>query len=62
MSLTKEMNPAKVAALGFKAMMEGEGDVIAGFANKLRAAAARVMPAEVAAEQHRKQTAPGTRE
>jgi short-subunit dehydrogenase len=58
----EKADPAKVAALGFKAMMEGEGDVIAGFANKLRAAAARVMPAEVAAEQHRKQTAPGTRE
>ena len=58
----EKADPAEVARVGFKAMMEGEGDVIAGFKNKLMAAAAHVTPASVLAEQHRKMAEPGTSE
>jgi short-subunit dehydrogenase len=50
-----------VAKTGFEAMMKGEGDVVTGWQNKLRAAMAHVMPAGRLAEQHRKLAEPGTR-
>jgi short-subunit dehydrogenase len=53
-------DPAKVAQIGFKAMMDGEGDVVAGLKNKLQTAVASVTPAAVLAEQHRKMAEPGT--
>jgi short-subunit dehydrogenase len=56
----KKQDPAEVARIGFKAMMDGEGDVVAGLKNKLQAAAAHVTPASVLAEQHRKMAEPGT--
>jgi short-subunit dehydrogenase len=56
----KKADPAKVASIGFKAMMDGDGDVVAGLKNKMQAAAAHVTPAGVLAEQHRKQAEPGT--
>ncbi|MYZ48228.1 SDR family NAD(P)-dependent oxidoreductase [Propylenella binzhouense] len=56
----KKDDPAYVAKLGFDAMMKGEGDVVAGWKNKMQVAAAHVMPAEMLAEQHRKMAAPGT--
>jgi short-subunit dehydrogenase len=56
----KKMDAAKVAKIGFKAMMDGEGDVVAGLKNKLQVAAAHVTPAAVLAEQHRKMAEPGT--
>jgi hypothetical protein len=49
-----------VAKVGFKAMMDGDGDVVAGWQNKLRAAIANVTPAAVLAEQHRKMAEPGS--
>ena len=52
--------PADVAKVGFKAMMEGEADVVAGFKNKLQAAMAKLTPSQVLAEQHRKMAQPGT--
>ena len=58
----KKADPVEVARIGFKAMMDGEGDVVAGFKNKLMAAAAHVTPASVLAEQHRKMAEPGTSE
>ena len=58
---TQKKQPAdEVAKLGFEAMMRGDGDVVAGWANKLRAAIAHVTPANLLAEQHRKLAAPGT--
>jgi len=58
---TEKKQPAdEVARLGFEAMMKGEGDVVTGWSNKLRAAIAHVMPSSVLAEQHRKTAAPGT--
>ena len=56
----KKMDPAKVAEIGFKAMMDGDGDVVTGWHNKLRAAIASVMPAGFMAEQHRKMAEPGS--
>ncbi len=56
----KKDDPADVAKVGFKAMMDGEGDVVAGFKNKLQATLANVTPASVLAEMHRKQAEPGS--
>ena len=49
----KKADPAAVAKTGFKAMLNGDGDVVAGWDNKLRAAIAHVAPAGVLAEMHR---------
>jgi len=55
----KKDDPAFVAKVGYEAMMKGEGDVVAGWKNKLQAAAAAVTPAGVLAEQHRRLAEPG---
>jgi len=49
----KKDDPGTVAKQGFEAMMKGEGEVITGWHNKLRAAIAHVMPADTLAEMHR---------
>jgi hypothetical protein len=41
-------------------MMNGEGDVVAGWKNKLQSAAALIIPSDVLAEQHRKMAEPGS--
>ena len=53
-------DPADVAQVGYDAMMRGEGDVVAGWKNKLQTAVANVTPAGMLAEQHRKMAEPGT--
>jgi len=53
-------DPADVARLGYDAMMDGKGDVVAGWKNKLQSAIANVTPSGVLAEQHRKMAEPGT--
>jgi uncharacterized protein len=53
-------DPAKVARIGFEAMLEGEGDVVAGAKNKLQSALANVTPSAMLAEQHRKMAEPGS--
>lgn len=53
-------DPADVAQIGFDAMMNGEGDVVAGWKNKIQSTLANVMPASVLAEQHRKMAEPGS--
>jgi short-subunit dehydrogenase len=55
-----KMDAAKVARIGFNAMMDGEGDVVAGLKSKLQAAVASVTPSAVLAERHRKMAEPGT--
>jgi short-subunit dehydrogenase len=55
-----KMDPNEVAKIGFKAMLDGEGDVVAGWKNKLQAAVAAITPSAVLAEQHRKMAEPGT--
>jgi short-subunit dehydrogenase len=57
---SEKMDPAEVARIGFKAMMDGEGDVVAGLKNKLQSAIASVTPSSVLAEQHRKMAEPGS--
>jgi len=56
----RKADPADVAKVGYRAMLKGEGDVVAGFKNKLQAAAAAVTPQNVLAEQHRKMAEPGS--
>ncbi|WP_369061977.1 SDR family NAD(P)-dependent oxidoreductase [Caulobacter sp. 73W] len=56
----KKDDPADVAKVGFEAMMKGEGDVVAGWKNKMQAAMAAVTPQSVLAEQHRKMAEPGS--
>jgi uncharacterized protein len=55
-----KMDPAEVARIGFKAMMDGEGDVVAGLRNRIRSAVATVTPSAALAEQHRKMAEPGS--
>ena len=55
-------NPTDVAETGFKAMMNGDGDVVAGWQNKLESALANVTPAAMLAERTRKQYEPGSAE
>lgn len=60
---TEKKQPAdEVARLGFEAMLKGEGEIVTGWQNKLRAAIARVLPPAVMAEQHRKMAQPGSAE
>lgn len=56
----KMMSPEDVAKVGYEAMMKGEGDVVAGFKNKLQAAMAAVTPDSLLAERHRQMAEPGT--
>ena len=53
-------DPADVAKVGFDAMMNNEGDVVAGWKNKLQSAVANVTPSGMLAEQHRKMAEPGS--
>ena len=55
-----KMDAGEVARIGFKAMMDGDGDVVAGFKNKLQSAVATVTPSAMLAEQHRKMAEPGS--
>ena len=56
----KKADPADVAKVGFKAMMDGDGDVVAGWKNKLQVAVANVTPSAVLAEMHRNMAEPGS--
>lgn len=55
----RKQSPEEVARIGFEAMMRGDGDVVAGWSNKLRAAISHVVPPSLLAEPHRTTTAPG---
>src|SRR3954464_8309241 len=56
----KKMDPGVVAVQGFDAMMNGDGDVVTGWMNKMRSAIANITPAGILAEQHRGMTEPGS--
>lgn len=58
----EKADAADVARDGWDALLAGEAQVVSGLKNKLTVAAARVTPASVLAEQHRKQAEPGTAE
>jgi short-subunit dehydrogenase len=49
---------AKVAKIGFNAMLKGEADVVAGFSNKVQVALAKVLPEQATAQLHRKLAEP----
>jgi short-subunit dehydrogenase len=53
-------DPADVAKIGFYAMLQGEGEVVTGWKNKMRAAAAAITPSGVLAARHEKMAKPGT--
>ncbi|MBS0659340.1 MAG: SDR family NAD(P)-dependent oxidoreductase [Verrucomicrobia bacterium] len=57
---SKKDDPSMVAEVGFQAMMDGEGDIVSGWKNKVQSAIANITPAEVLAEQHRKMAEPGS--
>ncbi|HKG61570.1 MAG TPA: SDR family NAD(P)-dependent oxidoreductase [Pyrinomonadaceae bacterium] len=57
---SKKDDPVDVAKVGYEAMMNGEGDVVSGFKNKVMTTVASVTPAGVLAEQHRKKAKPGS--
>jgi short-subunit dehydrogenase len=54
----RKADPAKVARIGFDAMLKGEADVVAGWMNKVTAVASKVAPAQVAAQMHGKLAEP----
>jgi short-subunit dehydrogenase len=56
----KKQSPEDVARAGFEAMMKGEGEIVTGWNNKLRAAISHVVPSSVLAEAHRREAGPGT--
>jgi short-subunit dehydrogenase len=58
----KKDDPADVARVGYDAMMNGEGDVVSGWKNKLQTAIANVTPATMLAHQHAKMAEPGSGE
>jgi hypothetical protein len=49
-----------IIAASVEAMMNGEGDVVSGFKNKVMTTVASVTPSSVLAEQHKKKAAPGS--
>lgn len=54
-----KMDPADVAKAGYRALMRGDGDVVAGLGNKVQAAMTAITPQSMLAEQHRKMAEPG---
>ncbi|MFO0663970.1 MAG: SDR family NAD(P)-dependent oxidoreductase [Polyangiaceae bacterium] len=56
----KKQPASEVAQTGFDAMMRGDGDVVAGWQNKLRVAMSLLMPSAAVAEMHRGLTEPGS--
>ena len=57
---SKKDDAEMVAKTGFDALMKGEGDAVAGFKNKLQAAATRVMSDSQLAGMHRGMAEPGS--
>ena len=55
-----KMHASDVAKTGFDAMMKGELKVVAGMANKMRAAMAHIAPDSTLAEMHRGMAEPGS--
>ena len=56
----EKMHASDVAKIGFAAMMSGELKVVAGFANKVRAAVAHIAPDSTLAQMHRGMAEPGS--
>jgi len=56
---SKKDDPAEVARIGFEGMMEGEGDIVTGWKNKLQSAVSAVTPSGALAEIYRRKAEPG---
>jgi short-subunit dehydrogenase len=56
----KKDDPAKVAKDGWTHMINGGGDIVSGWKNKLQAAAAHVLPHGVTASMHANMAEPGS--
>lgn len=56
---SKKDDRAHVATEGFEAMLNGEGDVVTGWLNKLQTAIADILPSGVLAERSRRSRARG---
>ena len=56
----KKDDPAAVAAIGFKAMMNGDGDVASGWKSKIISAVANVTPSSLLAAVHARGAKPGS--
>lgn len=54
----KKDDPEMVARTGYEAMKKGEGDVVAGWKNKVQAAMGAITPESIKAEQHRHMAEP----
>lgn len=57
---SKKDDPVDVAKAGYEAMLDGEGDVVTGFKNKVLSTVALFTPSDTLAEQHRKRAEPGS--
>jgi short-subunit dehydrogenase len=57
---SSKADPADVAKRGFEAMQTGESQIITGWKNKVQAAIAHVLPADMLAEKHRRMAEPGS--
>ena len=53
-----QMDAVKVATIGFKAMQEGQADVVAGLINKAIVSVSKILPAQGLAELHRQVAKP----
>jgi uncharacterized protein len=56
----KKMAADEVARAGFEAMQKGDGDVVTGWNNKLRAAISHLIPNGALAAAHKREAGPGT--
>jgi short-subunit dehydrogenase len=56
----KKMDPSEVAMQGFDAMMNGDGEGVTGWMNKMRTAISSITPSGILAEAHRSMTEPGS--
>lgn len=56
----EKADPAKVAKDGYEALMKGQGSVVSGWSNKLRAAISHIASDDTLAEIHRGEAEPGT--
>ena len=59
---SKKEDPAKVAKSGYDAMMKGERSIVHGWMDSVQVAGAKILGGGFSAEQHRKQTEPGSAE
>ena len=56
---SKKDDAGEVAEIGFRAMMNGDSEVVSGWHNKVQSALASITPATILAEQHRRFAEPG---